>query len=147
MSVRCLVGPKRCFKPWRLGDQGLRDRGQYGTGIAFSPTPCQADELPHALSSLVRLPGVPLWAVADRGYSSNAFREYVWKVGARPTIPPKRNETLVACPVWIYNNRKRVERLWASLKEWRAVATRYGKNAASFLGVLQLAATLDWIRR
>ncbi|MBA9071717.1 transposase, partial [Methylobacterium sp. RAS18] len=30
-----------------------------------------------------------------------------------------------AFPDWIYNNRNIVERLWARLKEWRAVATRY----------------------
>jgi transposase len=29
----------------------------------------------------------------------------------------------------IYNNRNVVERLWARLKEWRAVATRYEKTA------------------
>jgi putative transposase len=43
-------------------------------------------------------------------------------------------------------NAKRVERLWARLKEWRAVATCYEKTARSFLGILCLAATLDWIR-
>jgi transposase len=64
-----------------------------------------------------------------------------------PAIPPKRNEAAVACPEWIYNNRNRVERLWGRLKEWRAVATRYEKTASSFLGVLQLAATLDRLRR
>jgi transposase len=32
------------------------------------------------------------------------------------------------------------------LKEWRAVATRYEKTAASFLGVLCLAATADWLK-
>jgi transposase len=85
--------------------------------------------------------------VGDRGYSSQAFREHVWKLGARSVIPPKRNEAPVACPVWIYNNRNRVERLWARLKEWRAVATRYEKSALSFLDVLHLAATLDWLRR
>ena len=68
-------------------------------------------------------------------------------MGARPAIPPKANEAPVACPPWIYNNRERVERLWGRLKEWRAVATRYEKTAVSFLGVLQLAATLDWLRR
>jgi transposase len=47
---------------------------------------------------------------------------------------------------WIYANRERVERLWSRLKEWRAVATRYDKTARSFLGVLSLAATFDWIR-
>jgi transposase len=47
----------------------------------------------------------------------------------------------------IHNNRNRVERLWAKLKEWRAVATRYGKAATSSLGVLAPAATLDGSRR
>jgi transposase len=37
-----------------------------------------------------------------------------------------------------------IERLWARLKEWRAVATRYEKTASSFMGILHLAATLDW---
>ena len=62
------------------------------------------------------------------------------------SIPAKRTEAPVACPPWIYHNRNRVERLWARLKEWRAVATRYEKTATSFIGVLCLAATMDWIK-
>src|SRR6185503_11870318 len=46
----------------------------------------------------------------------------------------------------LYANRNYVERLWARLKEWRAIATRYEKTASSFMGVLCLAATLDWIK-
>jgi len=53
----------------------------------------------------------------------------------------------VACPDWIYINRNRVERLWARLKKWRAVATRYEKTAVSFTGVLCLAATIDRLKR
>ncbi len=30
--------------------------------------------------------------------------------------------------------------------EWRAVATRYEETARSFLGVLCLAATMDWLK-
>jgi transposase len=89
---------------------------------------------------------VPLWVVGDRGYSSNELRARVWSMGARPAIPPKGSEAAVACPAWIYANRNRVERLWARLKEWRAVATRYQKTAASFLGVLCLAAAADWLK-
>ena len=118
-----------------------------GRAVAFALAPGQAHELPHAVPLLAALPDVPLWVVADRGYSSHAFREHVRDLGARPAIPPKRNEAPVACPDWIYNNRNRVERLWGRLKEWRAVATRYEKAAASFLGVLHLAAALDWLRR
>ena len=66
---------------------------------------------------------------------------------AKPAIPPKQNEAPVACPDWIYTHRNQVERLWARLKEWRAVATRYEKTARSFMGVLCLAAAMDWIRR
>ena len=108
--------------------------------------PRQAHELPHAILLLDQLSGVPKWVVGDRGYSSHRFREHIWSNGARPAIPTKRNEAPVACPDWIYNNRNQVERLWARLKEWRAVATRYDKTAVSFASVLCLAATLDWIK-
>ena len=118
-----------------------------GRAIAFALAPGQAHELPYAAPLLARLPGVPMWVVADRGYSSHAFREHIWSLGARPAIPARRNEAPVDCLAPVYNNRNRVERLWARLKEWRAVATRYEKTAASFLGVLHLAATLDWLRR
>jgi transposase len=36
--------------------------------------------------------------------------------------------------------------LWARLKEWRAIATRYEKRANSFMGAPCLAATLDWLK-
>jgi transposase len=117
-----------------------------GRAIAFRVAPGHAHELPHAVPLLKRLPGVPRWVVADRGYSSHAFRQHVWDTGARPAIPTKRNEAPIACPDWAYVNRNRVERLWARLKEWRAVATRYEKTATSFMGVLCLAATIDWLK-
>ena len=117
-----------------------------GRAVAFALAPGQAHELPHAIPLLARLPGVPMWVVADRGYSSHAFRDHVWSLGARPAIPPKRTDAPVACPPWIYANRHLVENLWARLKEWRAVATRYEKTARAFLGVLSLAATFDWLR-
>jgi transposase len=117
-----------------------------GRAVAFILAPGQAHELPQAVPLLDRLPGVPQWVVADRGYASHAFREHIWERGARPAIPPKQNEAPVACPDWVYNNRNQVERLWARLKEWRAIATRYEKTASSFMGILCLAAALDWLK-
>ena len=117
-----------------------------GRAVAFVLAPGQAHELPQAIPLLERLPGVPKWVVADRGLSSHAFREHIWTLGARPAIPAKRNEEEVACPDWIYANRNHVERLWSRLKEWRAIATRYEKTASSFMGVLCLAAALDWLK-
>jgi transposase len=103
--------------------------------------------LPQAEGLLAVLPGTPRWAVADRGYSSHALREAIRDLGATPAIPTKRNEAPVACRDWIYRHRNRVERLWSRLKEWRAVATRHEKTAASFRGALSLAATFDRIKR
>lgn len=134
-----------------------RSRGGYGTkacviadgrgrAVAFAIAPGQAHELPMAPGLLGRLPDVPGWVVGDRGLASDAFRALIWDMGARPAIPPKRTDAPVACPPWIYANRRLVENLWARLKEWRAVATRYEKTARSFLGVLSLVAAMDWIR-
>jgi len=117
-----------------------------GRAMAFALAPGQAHELPLAPELLACLPDAALWVVGDKGYSSQEFRARVWDSGARPAIPHKRNEAPVACPAWVYNNRNIVERLWGRLKEWRAIATRYEKTACSFMGVLCLAATLDWIK-
>jgi transposase len=67
-------------------------------------------------------------------------------MGSRPAIPPLRHEAPVACPAWIYNNCNRVELLWARLKEWRAVAARYERTAASFSSVLCFGAAFDWLK-
>jgi hypothetical protein len=65
--------------------------------------------------------------IADASGRAIAFRIVPGQAHELPhAIPPQRHEAPVACPEWIYN-RNVVERLWARLKEWRAVATRYEK--------------------
>ena len=91
-----------------------------GRAISFALAPGQAHELPLAQDLVDCLPDVP--GVGDKGYASHAFRQFIGDQGARPAIPAKSNEA--PCPSWIYNNRNRVERLWARLKEWRAPAMR-----------------------
>ena len=135
----CAIGFRIAPGQLSVGHPALLRRSWTLTGSAH--------ELPHALPLLDRLPNVPLWVVADRGTTSHAFSQHIWDRGARPVIPPQRHEAPIACPEWICHNRYKVERLWARLKEWRAVATRYEKTANSFLGVLSIAAALDWLRR
>jgi hypothetical protein len=86
-----------------------------GHAIAFRIAPGQAHELPHAISLLEQLPGVPKWIVGDRGYTSHVFRNHIWSRGARPAIPPQRHEAPVRCPEWIYTNRNQVEMVWSQL--------------------------------
>jgi hypothetical protein len=118
-----------------------------GRALAFAVAPSQAHEVPLAPGLIDKLPAALGWIVGDRGLSANALRELIWDSGAKPVIPPKRNEAPVACRSWIYQNRNMVERLWAnSKKEWRALATRYEKTVRSFQSVPCLAATFDWIK-
>jgi transposase len=45
----------------------------------------------------------------------------------------------------LYRERNVVERLVGKLKEYRRVATRYDKLAASYLAFVQLAAIRRWL--
>ena len=82
----------------------------------------------------------------DRGYSSRAWREAIVAAGAEPVVPAQPTHPVVGYDRAAYRRRHHVERAWARLKEWRAVATRYEKTAESYLGVLHVAAAVDWIR-
>jgi transposase len=69
-----------------------------GRAVAFTLAPGQPHELQGTIPLLDALPGVPLWVVADRGYSSHSFREHIRERGATSAIPARRNEAPVACP-------------------------------------------------
>jgi transposase len=75
------------------------------------------------------------------------WRAAIRAAGAEPVVPA--NPTHRSAPREYdraaYRRRHRVENLWARLKEWRAVATRYDKTAAAYLGALYLAAAFDWL--
>jgi transposase len=47
---------------------------------------------------------------------------------------------------YLYTKRDAVERFLNKLKHFRAVATRFEKHAANYLGLAKLAAALIWMR-
>ncbi|WP_217890302.1 transposase [Acetobacter senegalensis] len=63
-----------------------------------------------------------------------------------PAIPAKRRDGAVACPNWAYRCRYLVENLWAHVKDWHTIVTRYEKTATSFFVVIHIAAAADWIK-
>jgi transposase len=81
------------------------------------------------------------------GHDANRVREELLLRGVLPVIPanPVRDEP-VALDRELYRLRDRVERLVNKLKQFRAVATRYDKTAASYLAFVQLAASRLWLR-
>lgn len=83
--------------------------------------------------------------VCDRLYSDRPWRERIRALGAEPVVPANPTHPPVPYDRAAYARRHRIENLWARLKAWRAVATRYDRTSASFLGALHLAASLDWL--
>jgi transposase len=78
---------------------------------------------------------------------AKAFRSAAKEMGAIPVVPSRKNARHPEpCPAFIYRHRNLIERCWARLKEWRAIATRYDKTAASYAGGIAIAATLDWFK-
>ena len=81
--------------------------------------------------------------MADTAYDSDAIRNRLLDEGVMPQIPsnPRRTDPW---PLYepSYRERNAVERLVGRLKQYRRVATRYDKLAATFLGFVHLALTI-----
>ena len=108
-------------------------------------TPGQAAEIKSAPALLVgvRAKG----AIADRAYDANPLRALLAAAGMEAVIPAKRNRKVpIAHDAILYRTRNRIERCFNKLKHFRRIATRYDRRDTYFLGFLQLACTLLWLR-
>jgi transposase len=82
----------------------------------------------------------PKRLVADKGYTSHAFREYLHRHHIRCTIARRRNEhRQTSFNKSCYRKRNIVERLINRLKQFRRIATRYEKRAANFSAMITMA--------
>lgn len=100
----------------------------------------------------------PDHVLGDKGYSSRANRVLLRRRSIAHTIPEPRDQQAnrrrrgshggrpVGFDKVRYKQRNVVERGFGQLKRWRGLASRYDKHARNYLGGLQLAAALSWIR-
>ncbi len=85
--------------------------------------------------------------LADRGYDSDAILAQAMTQGMSPVIPPRRNRTVQRpSDSDLYQLRHLVENAFLHLKRWRGIATRYAKNAASFLAAIPVRCLALWAR-
>ena len=85
--------------------------------------------------------------VADRAYGSAAFRQALVGRGITPCIPPHaRHRTQHAYDPVLYRQRHKIENMFARLKDWRRIHTRYDRCAHTFLSAIAFAAVfIFWI--
>lgn len=85
--------------------------------------------------------------IADRGYDSDGFRVALEAKGTTPCIPPRQNRTVQhTYDAAAYRLRHGIENMFAKLKDWRRLATRYDRCADIFMGTIILAATfIFWL--
>ena len=82
----------------------------------------------------------PKRLVADKGYTSQAFRTYLHQKHIRCTIAHRRNEhRRGSFEKGYYRKRNIIERLINRLKQFRRIATRYEKRAANFSAMITIA--------
>lgn len=86
--------------------------------------------------------------IADKAYDSEAIREQARAEGMNPVIP-RRSNSKKPNPEFdshLYKMRHLVENLFARLKHFRSVATRFEKLARNFRSIVYIACSLIWIK-
>jgi len=139
-----------------------------GLPMAIGLTAGQAGDNPQLLPLLDAVsvartgPGRPRQrpdrVVADRAYSHPSTRAALRARGIAFTSPERTDQIAhrkakgstggrpPACDRDIYAGRNVVERCFARLKQFRALATRYAKRAAYYRSILIIAAVVLWLR-
>ncbi|MFT9417982.1 MAG: transposase [Acetobacter sp.] len=78
---------------------------------------------------LADLPDETEDVIGDRGYDSNRIRLSLAERNITACIPPKKNRKLKPPYNWhLYKKRHLIENMFAKLKDWRRVATRYDRG-------------------
>ena len=63
--------------------------------------------------------------------------------GIAPCIPPTKSRNLpITYDKALYRQRHRIENLFAKLKDWRRIATRYDRCAHTFFSAICIAAAV-----
>jgi transposase len=120
------------------------------------------DQVLHAIriprASTGRPRTTPDRVLGDKAYSSRAIRHRLRRRGIAATIPERRDQeanrrrrgALGGRPPSfhkeIYRNRNVVERCFARLKQFRAIATRFDKLADRYRVGVVLASLILWLR-
>lgn len=117
-----------------------------GLPLDFTLTGGEVPDVKMAPQLLLNVPAAG-YLIADRGYDSEKIRTLIRNNGSIPMIPRKRNSIVGNSDMdWrLYKYRHRVENLFARLKHFRAIATRYDKLKRNYAAILAMACSYIWL--
>lgn len=85
--------------------------------------------------------------LADEVYDANSLRDVLDQLGVEAVIPSKANRRIaISWERELYKARHAVECFINKIKWFRRIATRYDKLDVTFLGFLEFACCLIWLR-
>lgn len=85
--------------------------------------------------------------IADRGYAAADFVASLHERGSEAVIPPhQRAKSKRAYDTWLSRERHLVECCINKLTQFRRIFSRFDKRERSYLGVVQFACALIWLR-
>ena len=97
----------------------------------------------HQQAEALLAEDVPGAVVADKGYDSYSFAQFIAERQAQVVIPSRTNaKEPRQIDENLYHDRNKIERFFNRIKHYRRIATRYDKTATSFLAFLHLAAAM-----
>jgi transposase len=86
--------------------------------------------------------------LADKGYDSEKIRDKAREKNITPMIPRRSNSKKQNTELDknIYSARHQVENIFARLKHFRSISTRFEKLARNFKAIVTLACTYIWLK-
>jgi transposase len=118
----------------------------FGLPVFFHLTAGQVHDIKVA-PLLVKQLSQGQYLIADKGYDCELLRQQIKQQNMRPLIPRKKNSIIGNHDMdWhLYKHRHLVENLFARLKQFRSIATRYDKLERNYLSTLALACAFLWL--
>ncbi len=118
----------------------------YGLPIEFELTGGEVHDAKAAPELIAKLPKSD-YVIADKGYDSEDIREQIREKGSIPNIPRKSNSKTGNGDIdWcLYKYRHLVENVFARLKHFRAIATRYDKLKRNYAPMIAMACSCMWL--
>ena len=119
----------------------------HGNPIDFEITEGQVHDIQMATELIERTPKSE-YTLADKGYDADYLRWTIEETSSVPLIPRKINskKSDEGFDKKIYKNRHKVENVFARLKHFRSIATRFEKLKRNYESMVTLGCVYIWLK-